>query len=129
MTFFGKIFRPKGGGLQPPQPSTRSANVIVVSKLSSVTFVWPGDEIVCYVEQFFPDKCLVNFFKNGYLVFRHWAVLSKDDVYATIGAKTGPVRLEVDWPKQGAPPFTFDVVRTLSLSWIRRRLFSCRCIH
>ena len=89
-----------------------------MSKMIMTVVVWiflPGDEIVCYVEQFFPDKCLVNFFKNGYLVFRHWAVLSKDDVYATIGAKTGPVRLEVDWPKQGAPPFTFDVVRTLSV--------------
>ncbi|XP_062584340.1 uncharacterized protein LOC134246086 [Saccostrea cucullata] len=60
-----------------------------------------GDEVVCYVEKFFKDKCLVNFFTNGKLVYRHWGYMEKDNVYATIGVKFGPAQLNVQWPKPG----------------------------
>ncbi|XP_022328746.2 uncharacterized protein LOC111127789 [Crassostrea virginica] len=67
-----------------------------------------GDEIVCYVEKFYKDKCLVNFFTNGKLVFRHWGHMERENVYATIGVKFGPAHLVVQWPKPGE--FKIDTV-------------------
>lgn len=76
-----------------------------------------GDEIVCYVEKFFKDKCLVNFFTNGKLVYRHWGHMDKENVYATVGVKFGPAHLIVQWPKPG--DFKIDI---LSLeNWICQR--------
>lgn len=71
-------------------------------------YVFSGDEIVCYVEKFYKDKCLVNFFTNGKLVFRHWGHTERENVYATIGVKFGPAHLVVQWPKPGE--FKIDTV-------------------
>lgn len=75
---------------------------------SQIFFVILGDEIVCYVEKFFKDKCLVNFFTNGKLVYRHWGHMDKENVYATVGVKFGPAHLIVQWPKPG--DFKIDIV-------------------
>lgn len=76
--------------------------------VSQIFFVILGDEIVCYVEKFFKDKCLVNFFTNGKLVYRHWGHMDKENVYATVGVKFGPAHLIVQWPKPG--DFKIDIV-------------------
>lgn len=63
---------------------------------------------MCYVEKFFKDKCLVNFFTNGKLVYRHWGHMDKENVYATVGVKFGPAHLIVQWPRPG--DFKIDIV-------------------
>lgn len=109
---------------------------------SQFFFVILGDEIVCYVEKFFKDKCLVNFFTNGKLVYRHWGHMDKENVYATVGVKFGPAHLIVQWPKPG--DFKIDIVclkvffflhfRLKPVNWLntgghlrRPRVFSPHC--
>lgn len=96
---------------------------------SQFFFVILGDEIVCYVEKFFKDKCLVNFFTNGKLVYRHWGHMDKENVYATVGVKFGPAHLIVQWPKPG--DFKIDIVclkvffflyfRLKPVNWLKNR--------
>jgi hypothetical protein len=84
---------------------------VVCKKLHYHDYIsFAGDTLTCVIEHFSPEKALVNFIKNGRLVFRQWVNLPDDQLYPTIGFENGPIEISVDWPLSDMPPPKFNKV-------------------
>ncbi|KAL8612236.1 hypothetical protein ACOMHN_028933 [Nucella lapillus] len=89
---------------------------------SNITYT-KGDVITCQALHLGRSRCLVEFHKNGTVVFQQWVHVSDSQLYPTLGFSNTTSTLEVDWPLHPAPmvPVTLsDLSSWLGLEVIQR---------
>ena len=81
-----------------------------------MSFLFPGDEIGCYLEHISNNFAIILFIKNGNLIGRvHMAFETGEKLYSSVVMKNGPVMVCVEWPDmvKSVPKITdVSVMRT-----------------